>query len=284
MSRDVPRGPSPRSNSPSAGSSIRAQASLVRTLFGDNGAAWTFYFLLRRPLRRLLVHAERRLTELEISLSKPGLNSRSRNRVLWGDFDWVGDGGEEWSVSPEFKRSVVDCILLPHTPKGGSVLEIGPGGGRWSEFIQKEAGRLVLVDLSPEAIESCKKRLRGYKDVDFHVVDGASLSVVSSNTIDMVWSFDTFVHICPADIRSYLMEVARVLKRHGVAVIHHTTSETNAYGRWRSGMSDQHLLSLCEAAGLVRDRRIDSWGPMCQFSLGGTSAVSVLRKQHPSLR
>ena len=39
--------------------------------------------------------------------------------------------------------------------------------------------------------------------------------------IDVVWSFDSVVHIAPADIQSYLQHIQRVLKSGGVAVLHH---------------------------------------------------------------
>ena len=61
-------------------------------------------------------------------------NSAVENRDRWERWDWTSLG-EEWSASPEWKQGLVDDVLLPNIPPGGTVLEIGPGGGRWSEVL-----------------------------------------------------------------------------------------------------------------------------------------------------
>ncbi len=42
-------------------------------------------------------------------------------------------------------------MLARWIPAGAAVLEVGPGAGRWSEFLVERASRLVLVDVSEAA-------------------------------------------------------------------------------------------------------------------------------------
>src|ERR1022692_1257305 len=59
-----------------------------------------------------------------------------------------GGRGEEWYVSWEWKQALIDDVLARWIPAGAVVLEIGPGAGRWSEFLVERASGLVLVDVN----------------------------------------------------------------------------------------------------------------------------------------
>jgi hypothetical protein len=40
----------------------------------------------------------------------PGLNSRLSNAEIWNNWDWTG-GGDEWTPSEAWKRSLVQRVL-----------------------------------------------------------------------------------------------------------------------------------------------------------------------------
>ena len=56
------------------------------------------------------------------------------NKERWGGWDWSRHG-EEWTVSAEWKQALIADVLFPTIPEGGTVLEIGPGAGRWTEVL-----------------------------------------------------------------------------------------------------------------------------------------------------
>lgn len=58
------------------------------------------------------------------------------NYEIWQNWDWE-DSSEEWTESVEWKNSLIDNILLKHMAKGGNIVEVGPGAGRWTEALQK---------------------------------------------------------------------------------------------------------------------------------------------------
>jgi ubiquinone/menaquinone biosynthesis C-methylase UbiE len=212
-------------------------------------------------------------------------NSAAANQVRWDGWDWSA-GGEEWNVSPEWKRALIDDVLARWIPAGGVVLEIGPGGGRWSQPLSERARRLILVDVSERPLELCRERMGDTEDVEFVLSTGADLPGVADASIDGVWSFDVFVHVAPVDQASYLAEIARVLAPGGVAVIHHADGRNRGLAPsrqgWRSPMSRGLFASLARSNGLIVESQIDSWGPDGRHDLSAyADAITVCRAGGP---
>src|SRR5260221_9935445 len=72
----------------------------------------------------------------------PGVNSVVMNKQIWENWDWKSRG-DEWTLSPAWKESIVRSILQPNIPAASDVLEIGPGAGRWTEHLLPIAGSYV---------------------------------------------------------------------------------------------------------------------------------------------
>jgi spermidine synthase len=105
-----------------------------------------------------------------------------------------------------------------------TVLEIAPGFGRWTQFLQPLAERLIIVDLSDRCIQACRERFADADNVSFHVNDGRSLPMVDEGTVDLAFSFDSLVHANAGVMEAYLAELARTLAPGGVAFIHHSNA------------------------------------------------------------
>ncbi len=187
-------------------------------------------------------------------------HSPNENRAIWSTWDW-SRRGEEWNDSDEpeqWKATLVDEVLLPSLGNARAILEIGPGAGRWSEILHPRAERLVLVDVTPRALELCRERLGDVENVEYVLSDGATFPEVQDSSIDRVWSFDVFVHIAPLDVASYIAEIGRVLRPGGRAVIHHSGGLRRSPG-WRSPMTAALFAQLACERGLVVARQFDSW-------------------------
>lgn len=225
--------------------------------------------------------AEQRRGELGPAHLRWRGNSAGENRERWDGWDW-SSRGEEWNASPEWKQALIDDVLDRWMPKDGVILEIGPGGGRWSEPLLERASRLILVDVSERPLELCRERLAGAGNVDFVRSDGADIPGVPDGRVDGVWSFDVFVHVAPVDQVGYLQEIARVLAPGGVAVIHHADGRNRGLAPsrqgWRSPMSRGLFASLASRSGLRVERQIDSWGPDGRYDLSAyADAITVCR-------
>lgn len=212
-------------------------------------------------------------------------NSTDDNRGSWTDWDW-SHAGEEWTLSEEWKQALIDEVLCRWIAPGAAVLEIGPGGGRWSETLASRTSRLVLVDVSDVPLERCRERLRAATHVEYLLTSGTELPGVADQSIDAVWSFDVFVHVAPRDQAAYLDEIARVLRDGGVAIIHHADGRNRGmlpsrHG-WRAPMSRGLFAVLAAERGLEVETQLDRWGPDGRHDLSGYGdAITVCRRPGP---
>ena len=74
------------------------------------------------------------------------------NRTLWNNYDW-SQGGDEWTkgldgaASVHWKQRIINDLINTYIPKDGVVLEIGPGGGRWTDILRTVARKLIVADV-----------------------------------------------------------------------------------------------------------------------------------------
>src|SRR4029077_16137409 len=103
------------------------------------------------------------------------------------------------------------CIYLPSIAESSMVLEVAVGHGRWTPFLARRAQRYIGVDFSLSCIDFCRKRFAHLTNVDFHNTDGCTLSFLLSDSVQFIWSYDSFVHMEPDITECYLAEFARIL-------------------------------------------------------------------------
>lgn len=151
--------------------------------------------------------------------------SIQENLRAWGeDYSWPRSG-EEWSDGWGGSDALWWTTIHPrvrHFLPAGTILEIAPGHGRWSQFLSGHCERLILVDLAPRCIDACRARFQDAKHVEYHVNDGRSLGMVSDRSVDFVFSFDSLVHADADAIEAYVGELQRTLAPDGVAFLHHS--------------------------------------------------------------
>jgi SAM-dependent methyltransferase len=146
------------------------------------------------------------------------------NRALFETYHWPG-GGDEWSgawggVAMQWQRTILPRVqsYLP----AGTVLEIAPGFGRWTDRLKDLCRRLIVVDVSAKCIEACRRRFHDCEHVECHVNDGTSLEMVEDEAVDFAFSFDSLVHVNREVLRAYLRGLACKLSPDGVAFLHHS--------------------------------------------------------------
>ncbi len=246
---------------------VRTRLISVRERASAFGPRYAAAHAVMRGARRLAQRSEDVLLDIEGRRGVLGPahrawsdNSTDRNRDRWEGWDW-SMRGEEWTASEEWKQGLVDDVLLRVIPAGGTVVEIGPGAGRWSEHLVARADRLIAVDLAQAPLDVLAERLGG--EVERVVGDGRSLPGVDDGAVDAVWSFDVFVHIAPADQAAYLGEIARVLEPGGVAAIHHADGRNRgsapSRAGWRAPMTARLFAALARERGLEVSEQIRSW-------------------------
>lgn len=147
------------------------------------------------------------------------------NKAAWdGDYDWP-EAGDEWSRAWGGPYMQWNGVLRPrinqHIP-AKRIVEIACGYGRWTQYLKDYCEELIVVDLSEECIEACKKRFRDCDHIQYFVNDGKSLEFVESSTTDFIFSFDSLVHADEGVLSAYMAEFSRILTSKGTAFIHHS--------------------------------------------------------------
>jgi SAM-dependent methyltransferase len=142
---------------------------------------------------------------------------------LWNDPKMWSNDGHEWSgpfgnTENLWNKELFDTIK---EFRGKKILEIAPGFGRITQFLSILASELIVIDLNPLCIQKTKEKM-GHHVLAYLVNDGKSLKGVRDNSQDLVFSFDSFVHMHANVSEEYVKEIYRVLKPGGHAFIHHS--------------------------------------------------------------
>ncbi len=201
----------------------------------------------------------------------------SENHDRWQQRDW-SQAGNEWSPgrSAEGTHVLWQRTILPRVQRfvpTDTILEIGPGFGRWTEFLRHLCRRLIVVDLSARCIDACRERFAGDDRIEYIVNDGASLEAVPDGSVDFIFSFDSLVHAEADAIGRYLAQAAMKLKPNGAGFVHHSNLNTfvdpNTKSvrwfvtrkNWRAeSVSADVFQRLCEGAGLsCRSQELINW-------------------------
>jgi len=188
--------------------------------------------------------------------------TREENRTMWDQqFDW-SRRGEEWTVSRDWWRSILDATLVKYARTGQSVLEIGPGAGRFTEeLIAREPRRLVLLDLSPRCLEMCRERFGDLGGrLECVLGDGRSVPIDGARAFDFIFSFDVFVHVEKPEVEAYFADFARLLVPGGIGIIHYASIDRTPHGRdplsgWRARFrsTDMHAVLAANNLTLLED-------------------------------
>jgi ubiquinone/menaquinone biosynthesis C-methylase UbiE len=189
---------------------------------------------------------------------------------FWDNYDWPKDG-DEWTNQAAFcgvayavwKQDIVDAFIVPSIAENSTVLEVAMGHGRWTPFLVRRAQRHIGIDFSPSCVNFCRRHFAHATNVGFHNTDGRTLSLIPSGSVQFVWSFDSFVHIEPDIMESYMAEFARVLSPGGRCSIHHPGSPSREQrdDGGRSELSADLFARFANVNGLRVLSQVDSWGP-----------------------
>src|SRR5215467_10639155 len=95
------------------------------------------------------------------------------NLKVWDGYDWFRHG-EEWSSEWGGSDAQWHSSIFPRIHRflpADTILEIGPGSGRWTQYLKDYCAHLIVVDLSPSCIEMCRARFQASPHVVCHVND-----------------------------------------------------------------------------------------------------------------
>jgi SAM-dependent methyltransferase len=106
-------------------------------------------------------------------------------------------------------QKVCEVALYPFFDKSKIALEIGPGGGTFTEKMTGKFQKIYAIDVIKKP-----KKFENFNDVEFIECGNQNSSCVniSDELIDFVFSYNAFCHLSNELIHNYINDVYRVLK------------------------------------------------------------------------
>jgi ubiquinone/menaquinone biosynthesis C-methylase UbiE len=214
---------------------------------------------------------------------KPKVFKNIDEQRQWNDESMWTDGGHEWSKSFGTTENLWNKYIFDNIKefRGKKILEIAPGHGRITQFLSILASELLVVDLNETCIKKTKEKLEHHV-LGYFVNNGNDLPQIRDNSQDLVFSFDSFVHIHKNVIDDYIGEIYRVLKPGGKAFIHHSwlvggqdNSFLNIAGR--ADMNPELFKSLVEKHKMkVVEQKTIKFEPLGEWD--GTDSITIFEK------
>ncbi len=224
--------------------------------------------------------------------------SVSENLQTWGQrYAWP-KGGDEWSdvwggTEPLWWGTLFPR-LRPFLP-APVIVEIGPGFGRVTQYLQRFAERLLLVDLTQKCLDACRERFASLPHLAYFRTEGSTLPGIPDGCADLVVSYDSLVHAEADVLQGYVRELARVLAPDGVAFLHHSNLGafrdrqgrlTVENGHWRAeSMSADLFAGFCAESGLrCPSQELLNWDGLSLMDCISTAARPGSRHDRPHRR
>jgi 2-polyprenyl-3-methyl-5-hydroxy-6-metoxy-1,4-benzoquinol methylase len=128
---------------------------------------------------------------------------------FWGNKGYI----ETWSGYEKDWTNEIMNVMTQYLTNESTVLEIGCGGGYWTNRIKPLCGTMYAIDLIPKPnIESqviyIENENQEYKCKN-----------IADNSIDFVFCFGVFCHLSLSACDEYLRDIVRVLKPNGKALL-----------------------------------------------------------------
>jgi len=159
--------------------------------------------------------------------------------------------GYDWG-DPEVEPRLVgfrDRFLTPYVNPAHRAVEIGPGGGRWTQYLLGFQ-RVYAVDFYQPLLNELESNIDA-PNVELIKNNGVDFPGIPEGDIDYVFSFGTFVHLELDTIDAYLENIARILKPNGNVVIQYSDMGKQA-ARDNAGFADndpERMRELVERHG-----------------------------------
>lgn len=147
-----------------------------------------------------------KVTDLERLFGKPRGDIYGMH---WGD-------PEQVQPLAFIKRRYVMPLVNPRF----TGVEIGPGGGRWTQYLLA-AKRIYAVDFHQELLDELTRRFSGPQLIPIRN-KGYDFPGIGDGEADFLFSFDVFVHFELPLIEQYLVEMKRILRSRARALIHYS--------------------------------------------------------------
>jgi len=208
------------------------------------------------------------------------LENEKQNDKIYG-LQW-GDPNKSSQL-----RLVKQHYLSYYINNDANVVEIGPGGGRWTRYML-DCNHVYAIDYHRQLLDELKKNYNR-DNITFIKNNGADFPDVPDAEIDFIFSYGVFVHLDIDIIDAYLGNMKRLLKPTSNVIIHYS-DKTKPHGQHNKGFSDntpERMLALVRQHGYVvqdDNRWLLRNAAIVRFTLPGNLTESKRKRSRQSSR
>lgn len=124
--------------------------------------------------------------------------------------------GDQWG-DPEERKDLLafrERFLTPYVNADHVALEIGSGGGRWTQYLLPFQ-EVICVELNPEMFGYLIDRFDAPAHLNYVTSHGSDIPFVPENHVDFAMTFGVFVHLDLEIIEGYVASLEKVIKPGG---------------------------------------------------------------------
>ncbi len=190
--------------------------------------------------------------------------AKSNSKYYIASFKGKGITEEEFDESgnKDFIKYISDDEILMGKLflNNTTILEIGCGTGRMTEYMAWYFKKVIGIDISGEMIRQAKERLKGKNNIEFIETDGQTIPL-SNNSIDFAFSYLVFQHFKTKEmIEANFKEVYRVLKSGCLFKVLVRTDEIKSMSSWWSGVKYDYDLVAKIGFKILKSENVNNYG------------------------
>lgn len=198
-------------------------------------------------------------SEMRESISDPDQNIKF-NQDRWGrkeawiekdQFGYRWGGGVQQTVGGIAKFA--DAFLKPYTSDryDHTVLELSPGGGRFTAELVRYASKIDLLDMNQACLDICRERFKYYPlEMRFFANDGRNCDMLDHHDYSLIVCFDSMVHMHPQIINEYVRQLGCRLSQEGLLWLDHSGKGIRETGH-RTDMNPEKMAEFGASHGLI---------------------------------
>lgn len=178
-------------------------------------------------------------------------------------------------LKPYFEKYIKDNEII--------IMDFACGEGRIVNQIKDKYQQIICCDLPDGPLEACKKRFKNFSHISYVPSTEKGIEC-EADKCHAVYSWDAMVHFDFNMLKFYLCEIFRILKKDGIAIVHHSNlkncKEVHCEENWLNNSSNRSNVSKEEVCDLAVDMGFTVLEQNC-ISWGGVKdmdCISVFKK------
>ena len=167
--------------------------------------------------------------------------------------DWYRENAETFIANTgKVDMTALFNAFLEHVPSGGSVMDLGCGGGSASLYFTQAGYRVLAVDGCKELCEhtrnrvGCEARQLRFDELDY------------TDAFDGIWACASLLHVRKSELPGIFRLIRRALKKNGAfyASFKYGNEERDKNGRVFSDFTEESLRAMLAEAGGFRVEKL----------------------------